>query len=80
MRDALGSFEGKAKAGWDGRQPRIGDGGAGQAAEGIVHFDGVELGCVILKELFRRNGFRVKVGFPTGIGPAGAADVDRAGQ
>ena len=51
-----------------------------QAAKGVVHFDRVQAGGVIFEEFFGGNGGWIKIRFPAGIRPAGAAYEDVAAR
>ena len=68
--DALRSLEAEPEVCGRCGQPVFEHGGRGQSAEGVVDFDGSELGGVELEEALRRCGRGVKVRLPGGIGPA----------
>ena len=71
--DALGGLEAETEVRRRGAKPAFEHLDGGQRAEGVVDFDGVELGGVVLEELFCGNGGWVEAGLPRGIDPTGGS-------
>src|SRR5215471_5803076 len=73
VRDDLVSLHAKTKVRRGVRQPVLHRGFFHQLPEGEVHFDCIQPGRVMSEEFFLRQLLRVKVGFPTGVCPAGSS-------
>ena len=74
MSELLRRFKREAKTGAARGQPARKHALGRQLVEGIVHFDGVQLSCVVFQELLLRKRLRIESRFPARICPTGGTN------